>query len=78
MARQMLTIHGGLILFITITGDAAVVQVVAWMPQAVLASVETSRHRFHHLRTVDAGSPLQRAGTVGEGDDIRLEVRFSW
>ncbi len=71
MVRQILTTHDGLILFITITRAAAVVQ-VASMPQAALASAETSRHRFRHGRTADAVSLLRRAGTVGEGDDIRL------
>jgi len=56
MVRQILTIHNGLILFITITKDAAVVQ-VASMPRAVLASDETSRHRFHPGHTVDGVSP---------------------
>ena len=70
MVRQILTIQKGLILFITITTAAAVV-LVASMPQAVLASAETSRHRFRRGHTVDAVSLQRRAGTVGEGDDIR-------
>jgi len=70
MVRQILPTHDGLILFITITKAAAVVQ-VASMPQAVLASAETSRHRFRHGHTVDGVSLLRRAGTAGEWDDIR-------
>ncbi len=70
MVRQILTTHAGLILFITITRDAAVAQ-VASMPQVVLASAEMSRHRFRHEHTFDGVSLLRRAGTLGEWDDIR-------
>jgi len=56
MVRQILTIHNDLIRFITITKGAVVV-LVASMPRAVLASDETSRHRFHHGHTVDGVSP---------------------
>ncbi len=70
MVRQVLTTHDGLILFITITKAAAVVLVES-MPRAVLASAETSRHRFRHGHIVDGASRQRRAGTAGEWVDIR-------
>jgi hypothetical protein len=64
MVTQVLTTQADLILFITIS-KAGVVQVTS-MPQAVLASAETSYHRFRRGHTFDAVSLEQRAGTLVE------------
>jgi hypothetical protein len=62
MVRQRLPTQDGLILFMTITRDAAVQ--VESMPQAVLASVEMSPHRFRRGHTALGVSLMRRAGIV--------------
>lgn len=70
MVREILPTHNGLTLFITIASNAVVAQEES-MPQAVLASAETSPHRSRHEHSVDGVSLWQRADTAGEWDDIR-------